>query len=356
MEQNQNQNQNQEPNNQSPNPFNDNELGKFFESKSTPASAPPAEHSTPPAEPSAPVAIEFTDEHFNEYLSKKTEGKFSKLEDIPIAELPDESKEIYEILKAGKVDELYEYMSKSRADYSSLSTADLLAIKLKQDNPKMSDEDIKDILVHDYQVGYELTEEDKDNMSPRELAEWERNKKNADIRARRDAENMRDALEASKKELILPKIETIKPVVGEDPNAITEEQIAQAQEAWELEVDTKLPSTKEFSFEISVGDEGEKIATAFKLEGAQEEAVKQSLKSVYEPGDEKLPFEQLVEKHTFKLFGKQILAAAVKDAVAKAKETFVEKELKRVDLRNPSGKNQQNGLADQNWQQYAMQQ
>lgn len=309
------------------------------EPEPTPDPAPQPEPEPAPApDPEPEPAPEVTDEMFNQYLSKVTGGKYSKLEDIQIAEISDEAKPIYDILKEGKIDDLYEYLRKSKEDYSKWSTEDLLRTKLKSEFPNMSDSDIEDIITHDYMLGHELSEDDKENFTPAQLKEFEINKKKAEAKALRDANAMRNALEASKKEIVLPKIDKLEPVTpAQDPNQPTPEQIAQAQKEWETEVDAELPKFKELAFEFKIGENGDVLTTNFKLEGDQEKAVAQALKTTYEPGDEKLTMAQLVEKTAFKLHGRQILSAAIKDAVAKAQEKFVERELKQVDLSPGSG-------------------
>jgi hypothetical protein len=332
-------NQNQELNSQAGiNPFeSDESLAAFIggqrgESQQfTETQKEPVVETQQAEETSAPVEPQITDELFNKWLEQKTEGKFKQLNEIPVADLSDESRELYELLKEGKTDEVYDYIVKSKVNYKEWDQTDLLVEKIRKENPGLEDSDIEDILLHDYKL-YDLTEEEKDNLTSSELARWEADKKRANINAKRDAESMRAELEASRKEIVLPKIEKITPVETKDPNEITPEQVQAAQEAWDQEVDSTLPQVKDLSFDFKIGEEGENYSTTFKLEGDQEQAVKNALKTTYEPGDEKLTFQQLVEKQTFKLYGKQILNAAIKDAVAKAQERFVEKELKRVTL------------------------
>ena len=327
---------NQEQNNRAEiNPFeSDASLAAFISGQRgetqqfTETQAEPVVETQNTEETSAPVEPQMTDELFNKWLEQKTEGKFKQLNEIPVADLSDESRELYELLKEGKTDEVYDYIVKSKVNYKEWDQTDLLVEKIRKENPGLEDSDIEDILLHDYKL-YDLTEEEKDNLTSSELARWEADKKRANINARRDAESMRAELEASRKEIVLPKIEKITPVETKDPNEITPEQI---QEAQNQEVDSTLPQVKDLSFDFKIGEEGENYSTTFKLEGDQEQAVKNALKTAYEPGDEKLTFQQLVEKQTFKLYGKQILNAAIKDAVAKAQERFVEKELKRVTL------------------------
>lgn len=353
MEQNQNQDKNQ---------FNDDaELVKMIraqrgivEPEPVPTPDPEPTPVPDPAPTPAPAA-EINDDIFNQYLSQKTGGKYSKLEDIQIAEISDEAKPIYEILKEGKLDELYDYMRKTKEDYSKWSTEDLLRQKLQNEYPNMSKQDIEDIITHDYMLGHELSEEDKENLTPTQIKEFEINKKRAEAKAIRDAEAMRNALEASKKDIVLPKIDKLEPVAPEpDPNQPTPEQIAQAQKEWEAEVEAELPKVKDLNFEFKIGEDGDILSTNFKLEGDQEKAVAAAIKTTYEPGDEKLTMAQLAEKTAFKLFGRQILSAAIKDAVAKAQEKFVERELKQIDL-NP-GANRGSSGGDKNIYQHLMDQ
>ena len=124
---------------------------------------------------------------------------------------------------------------------------------------------------------------------------------------------------------------------------------------WETEIDAELPKVKELTFEVEVGEAKDKFSSTFKLDDKQEAAVRKALEVGIEPGDENLPFKDIVEKTTFKMFGKQIVAAAIKDAVAKAKEQFVEKELKQVDL-SPRGNRTANATEGKNWAQHMMDQ
>ena len=302
----------------------------------------PAPAPTPDPDPTpTPEPVQINDDIFNQYLAQKTGGKYSKLEDIQIAEIPEEAKPIYDLLKENKTDELYDYLRKSKEDYSKWSTEDLLKHKLKSEYPNLSESDIEEIIVHDYKIGYDLTDEDKDNLTPAQIKQFEMDKRMAASRALRDAEATRASLEASKKEIVLPKIDKLEPVV--DPNQPTPEALEVAQKQWEAEVDAELPKFRDFNFDFKVGEDGDVLSTTFKLEGDQEKAVAHALKTTYEPGDEKLTWAQLAEKTTFKLYGRQILNAAVKDAVAKAKEKFVERELKQVDLNPGAGAGNRGG-------------
>lgn len=340
MEQNQN---NQESNNKPQDLINDDSALVAHlmaqRGQAAPAAEAPAAQAPAAEAAAAPANVEITDDKFNEWLEKKTEGKFKRLDEIEIAELPESSKQLYDLLKEGKTDDIYDYIVKSKVDYSKFDHTDLLRAKIARENPSISKEDVEDILIHDYKIGSELTEDEKDNLTPRELAAYEQDLKRASIRAKQDAEAMRTQLESEKKELSLPEIKKLEVTKNVDPNQPTEEQLLQAMNEWTAEVESELPKVKELVFDVEVGDAKDKFSSSFKLDANQEAAVKKALLNGLEQGDEALPFNVLVEKTAFKLYGKQIVAAAIKDAVAKAKEQFVEKELKQVDFTPGANRN-----------------
>ena len=114
------------------NQFNDDaELVRFLKGQPAgePAPAPEPAPTPEPTQPLTPEPVVITDELFNQYLSEKTGGKFGKLEDIQFAEIPDEAKDIYEILKENKTDELYEYLRKSKEDYSKWTRSAKFSVK-----------------------------------------------------------------------------------------------------------------------------------------------------------------------------------------------------------------------------------
>jgi len=166
-------------------------------------------------------------------------------------EMDEYTGQIFKALMDGKEEELLNYLSTKHRNYQTMSDYDAVKESLRLKNPNWSDDDLD--LKIEVQYGdiakIDLTKISEAD-SPVEYAEAVEYNKSVDRNLkllRLDAVEGRQALEANKKNITLPKIET--PVV-EAQKQPTAEEIAQGRAAWESLVTTEVPKVKEFSWKV----------------------------------------------------------------------------------------------------------
>lgn len=172
-------------------------------------------------------------------------------------EMDEYTGEIFQALLDGKEDVLLTYLSEKNRDYKTMSDYDVVLNNLLKANPNYTREDAE--LKLEMQYGeiakIDLTKIDKD-ADPVKYAQAEEHNAQAD-RAQKmlrlDAIDARNALEAGKKEIKLPKIAT--PQVAES-NQPTAEQIEQGRKIWQETVAAEIPTLKELTFKVGSEADG----------------------------------------------------------------------------------------------------
>ena len=159
---------------------------------------------------------------FDTLLAEKTNGKFKSVDEIlQLADKPnntdinfanDTSRKVFEYLKEGKVDEflnVYQQQQKL-TNLEKLDTDNVLKLKMKYENPELSDEEVEEEF--NYKYGLEQPDIDEDLDSPEEIAKekkrFEREKINMERLKKKDLKEAKDFLRAKKEEIVLPNIET----------------------------------------------------------------------------------------------------------------------------------------------------
>jgi hypothetical protein len=173
-------------------------------------------------------------------------------------EMDDYTKEIFEALMAGKEETLLSYLSEKNRNYATMSDYDVVKANLLKSNPHYSPDDAE--LKMEIQYGaiakIDLSKIDPD-LNPDEYARAEAHNATADRNQKLlklDAIEARSTLEASKKEIKLPKIPQVEtPAQSNQPSA---ESIEQGRRDWEAIVDTEIPTLKELSFKVGSEKDG----------------------------------------------------------------------------------------------------
>lgn len=159
---------------------------------------------------------------FETLLAERTGGKFKSVDEIlQLAEKPntqdinfanETSKKVFEYLKEGKVDEflnVYQQQQKL-TNLEKLDTDNVLKLKMKYENPELTDEEVEDEF--NYKYGIEQPDIDEDLDSPEEIAKekkrFERDKINMERLKKKDLKEAKDFLKEKKEEIVLPDIET----------------------------------------------------------------------------------------------------------------------------------------------------
>lgn len=289
---------------------------------------------TPPAPTPDPVTEVKNEPVVQEKVVEKIVEKYPEFKD-------DYSKQLYEAVRNGKENELYDYLQRKNKDYDVMSDIDVVKEKLKIDNPTWSAKDIetevkykfgtlpakKDLSVIDRELDgdlYDKAVEFNDAVDQKELLL---------IREARDA---RLALNETKKSIEFPNIQndSVEPT-----KELTQEEIDELNQKWEQHVLDVMPNLSDFKFKVGdeevaykITDEDRASQTEY-MKGFTGEKVAKDLGWIDENGNEnvlKIAEDMLFLKNKEKIVASmatQMKTSATKDVVA---------EIKNVDLNNPS--------------------
>ena len=165
-------------------------------------------------------------------------------------------------------DTLYEYLSIKKTDYNQVPDLDILAGKIKSENPNWDNEDIELELESKYgaalfseKINLDDIDQDLDPDTYKEAVKINKEIERAEKLLRRDAKETRVQLEEIKNNLSLPTNNGGKPEhsveAGEkqetQSDELTQEQIEILQQQWRTAVEKEVPSINEFKFNL--GDE-----------------------------------------------------------------------------------------------------
>lgn len=130
-------------------------------------------------------------------------------------------------------DTLYKYLSEKKTDYSSLKQEELVALKLKKDNPEFSEQDIKEELADKYGIGLDKVNIDRDEMTNEEITEAEKFNKDIDRKMRqlkKDAPAYLNEFNSQKESVTLPDFEYEVPTTQKEAKLTDDEVATQVQE------------------------------------------------------------------------------------------------------------------------------
>jgi hypothetical protein len=165
-------------------------------------------------------------------------------------------------------DALYEYLSIKKTDYNQVPDLDILAGKIKSENPNWDNEDIELELESKYgaalfseKIDLEAIDQDIDPETYKEAVKINKEIERAEKLLRRDAKETRAQLEEIKNNLSLPTNNGGKPEHSVEASEkqetqsdeLTQEQIEILQQQWRTAVEKEVPSINEFKFNL--GDE-----------------------------------------------------------------------------------------------------
>jgi hypothetical protein len=165
-------------------------------------------------------------------------------------------------------DTLYEYLSIKKTDYNQVPDLDILAGKIKSENPNWDNEDIELELESKYgaalfseKINLDDIDQDLDPDTYKEAVKINKEIERAEKLLRRDAKETRVQLEEIKNNLSLPTNNGGKPEHSVEASEkqetqsdeLTQEQIEILQQQWRTAVEKEVPSINEFKFNL--GDE-----------------------------------------------------------------------------------------------------
>jgi len=165
-------------------------------------------------------------------------------------------------------DALYEYLSIKKTDYNQVPDLDILAGKIKSENPNWDNEDIELELESKYgaalfseKINLDDIDQDLDPETYKDAVKINKEIERAEKLLRRDAKETRSQLEEIKNNLSLPTSKEGKPEHSveasekqeTESDELTQEQIEILQQQWRTAVEKEVPNVNEFKFNL--GDE-----------------------------------------------------------------------------------------------------
>jgi len=339
-----------------------------------PAEAPlaPQEPVTPPVSAEAVATVEepitpaeavetpvVAAPSFDDMLRERSGGKFSKWEDIdgllnkPAEELKfenEQSKKVFELLKAGKVDEVIDTFNHQRVLNGIGELSDKEAVKLAmkyRDNTLTSDE-INDELNDRFALEAPDKPEEDDYLTTEEYqkalkgyeknqAAYERAQRAAERELKKDAKEARAYLESLKNDIVLPDLPAIPSQVQAQPtiDPVEQERLTKSiQDSFEY----ALTNLKSHTFKYA--EDGVEFETGFDIPQAamddmlgrfEKEEFTDVFAKRYIKGDGSLDAMKLMEELHFLENRDSIMKNGIKQALAKAKLDVV-KDIKNIDL------------------------
>jgi hypothetical protein len=184
-------------------------------------------------------------------------------------------------------DALYEYLSIKKTDYNQVPDLDILAGKIKSENPNWDNEDIELELESKYgaalfseKIDLDTIDQDLDPETYKEAIKINKEIERAEKLLRRDAKETRAQLEEIKNNLSLPTSEGGKPEHSVEASGkqetesdeLTPEQIQYLQQQWLTAVEKEVPSVNEFKFNL--GDE----EVSYKVTADEQQQLVQKMK------------------------------------------------------------------------------
>jgi hypothetical protein len=179
-------------------------------------------------------------------------------------EMSEDAKSIVDALRAGKEDEVFNYLSEKRKDYQKMSDYDVIKEKIIRSNPDWTEKEIAIDIKSKYgslSAKKDLSSIDEDIYPEEYQSAIEFNEligERETILAR-DAREARRTLDEQKKNIEFPKF------TQEAENQPTEEEIAEANKQWEEMVTSEVPKISNFKYKLNGEDVVYKITEEEKV-------------------------------------------------------------------------------------------
>lgn len=288
---------------------------------------------------------------FNKRLEELTSGKVKSVEEITqLLERPnveelkfanETSQKIFEYLKEGKIDEFFDVFQEQRQleSIDKLQPDDILKLKMKKDNPDLTDDEIEEEFSFKY--GVQEPDIDENLDTPEEIAKekkrYEREKLNMERLKKKDMKEAKEFLNTKKQEIVLPDL----PKREAQQSQQTDEADEQAVREFRDKYLQKIPAAIEGigGFETKYKDGEIEFNANYVIDANEKTALKQQLEKftlqdyflpryIDESGDFKT---EAIARDLYLLenFNK-IVESQVSQAVNQARANFV-KGLKNAD-------------------------
>lgn len=227
---------------------------------------------------------------FDTLLAERTGGKFKSVDEIlQLAEnnvsqefnfANEESKKVFDYLKEGKVNELVNYYQEQMklGSLDSMSADEVLKLKMKHENPELSNEEIEEEF--NYKYGITEPDIDEDLDTPEEIAKekkrFERERINMERLKKKDLKEAKDFLNGKKAEIVLPDIKP-SSTPQHSENDVDEAEVKQFRDKYL----STIPATVDdiVGFRNEYKDSELEFNTTFVLDEAEKQNLKKQLEN-----------------------------------------------------------------------------
>jgi hypothetical protein len=282
---------------------------------------------------------------FESLLSERTGGKFKSVDEIlQLADKPtpqdinfanEDSKKVFEYLKEGKVEDVLSVyqQQKQLENIEKLDTDGILKLKLRYENPELTEEELNDEFQSRYGVDEPDIDEDLDDAADIDKAKkkYEREKSAMERLKKKELKEAKDFLQEKKKEIVLPDIQTSAPrQQQEGSNEAEEAAIKEFRDKYLNAIPTTIDDI--VGFESKYKDSELEFNTTYVIDANEKAALKEKMESftlqdyfmpryINEKGD----FDTEAIAHDLYVLENfdKIVEAHVSQAVNQAKSLFV---------------------------------
>jgi hypothetical protein len=227
---------------------------------------------------------------FDAVLAEKTGGKFKSVDEIlQLAEKPvsqeinfanETSKKVFDYLKEGKVDKfmnIYQ-QQKQLENVDKLDADNVLKLRLKYENPELSDAELQDEFESRYGVEQPDIDEDLDDPADIEKAKkrYEREVSAMERLKKKDLKEAKSFLQEKRQEIVLPDIATSQSQQEPSKEAeVDEAAIKEFRDKYVKSIDSAVNEVTGFGTKYK--DDELDFQTAFVIDQAEKQNLKQSL-------------------------------------------------------------------------------
>ena len=227
---------------------------------------------------------------FEALLAEKTGGKFKSVDEIlklteqsvtPEINFANEtSKKVFDYLKEGRVDELMNIYQQQRQleSVDKLDTDSILKLRIKYENPELTDEELQDEFESRYGVEQPDIDEDLDDPADIEKAKkrFERERSAVERQKKKDLKEARTFLQEKKEEIVLPDIATsASQTEVPQGNEIDEAAIKEFRDKYIKSIESAMNEVTGFGTKYK--DDELDFQTSFVIDQAEKQNLKQSL-------------------------------------------------------------------------------
>lgn len=200
----------------------------------------------------------------------------------PLKFANDESERIFNLLKEGKKDEVYNILSEQRklSEVDKLPAADIIKLNLQYQNKDFTPQEINDLFEETYTMPEkpeQRIEEDDDDFKERS-DKYDAAVKKIESRISRDSKPAINQLQKLQKEIVIPDL-----VIDQKPKEPTQEELAAQKVSYDKYLDSVDKGLKSFKgYETTFKDEEVELKAGYKPTEEEKTKLTPLLQSAYD--------------------------------------------------------------------------